>query len=610
MKINVLILLLICFVQPSFAQPEDATIKIIEGKKYYIHTVEQGNTIYGIHALYKTEVKDILNANEGLTDNLIIGQQILIPINSDLKQSENIHIVKQGETLYGISKIYNCSVGDLKKLNSGIEAGIQIGQKLNIPGKEGEVIQTDPIIQPTTEYKISYTDSVVFHTVLAHETLYSISKRYMVSSDTIRSLNNLKGVKVKKGNVLKIPVKKVNYSVLAKEVEGVVEDTSVVQNKHSIKKESYTIALMLPFMLAKNDIEMNKILKFGQIRELNPTTKIAFEFYQGFKFAADSLKKAGVSLKILIYDTRKDTAAIAKIFAKEEFKSVDLVVGPLYPRTINYTAKKCQERGLNIVLPFKTDAKVLHENPFTFKAVTSNMTLLDGSVDYIVKEYKHHNVIILKPYLDSDKALYERAKGRFNNLISETNSYNVTIIETGLGSSGGRELNAYIKKYTVNIVIIPSNDIKFVAGAMNRLNKVMNLNPYAKKLKIIAFGFEDWNKFNDIDVLHRNRLNQHYSTYRFVDYNQTQGLNFVRAFRDNTGTDPTVYSSQGFDVGMYFLSALYAHGTSFQNSLDKHQMNLVQNDFRFQSISENSGYENTCVSVVKYESFELILCSE
>ena len=123
------------------------------------------------------------------------------------------------------------------------------------------------------------------------------------------------------------------------------------------------------------------------------------------------------------------------------------------------------------------------------------------------------------------------------------------------------------------------------------------------------FGFEDWNKYDDIDVLQRNRLNEHYATYRFVDYNKERGLDFVKDFRSHTGVDPTVYSTQGFDVGMYFLSALYLYGTNFENNIAKYAMDLVQNYFEFYPIASGSGYENTSVSIVRYHDFELIECT-
>lgn len=603
-------ILLVFSMTIASAQPENAVVKTIEGKSYYVHAVQAGNTLYGIHKLYNTDLEKILNANPKLTNDLTIGQQILIPIEGDINTSGAVHTVVEGETLYGISKKYNCTVSDLKKVNPGIEEGIQIGQALKIPSATGvgEVIQSDPL-PVQNDYQISYSDSLILHTVLSHETLYSIAKRYMVSTDTIRVLNGLRGTKVKKDMVLRIPVKKVNYSILEKEVLTIHKD-SVVETSEGIMKGTYNVALLLPFMFTKNDLEMSKPVKFGKIKEMYPTTKIAFEFYQGFKLAADSLKKAGMNLNIYVFDSKRDTAAIGKILGGNEFSEIDLVVGPLYKETIRYTVEKCNEKGLRIVLPFKTGPSVLHNNPKVFKAVASNMTLMDGSVDYILKNHAHHNVIILKPYSEGDKALYERAKARFNEGIVEIDSYNSQIVELSYGSSGGRDLSAQMKKDTVNIVIIPSNDVKFITSAFNRLNKVMNLNPYAKKLKIVAFGFEDWNKINDIDVMHRNRLNQHYSTYRFVDYRMGHGLEFVKAFRAYTGTDPTIYASQGFDVGMYFLSSLYMNGTNFENAIGEHSIPLVQNNFQFAPISEGSGFENTNVSVVRYQNFELFQCNQ
>ncbi|MFT4601430.1 MAG: LysM repeat protein [Arenicella sp.] len=591
-----------------FAQPEDATTRTIDGKKYYVHIVQLGNTLYGIQQLYSTDLKEILSANPSLSDNLTIGQEVLIPTSSDDEGHYQTHVVASGETLYGISKKYKCTVADLKSINSGIEDGISIGQKINVPKSEstnGEVIQSDPIVhKDTVDYQITYSDSIVRHKVMVHETLYSVSKRYMVSMDTIKSLNGLRNNKIKKGMVLIIPVKKVNYEVLEKEILPIVLDSNAIVLE-SLKKEVYNVALILPFMFAQNDIEMAKSIKFGQYREMYPTSKIAFEFYQGLKIAIDSLKKAGLTINVYAFDSKKDTATIAGLFKKKEFTNIDLVIGPLFPKTIAYTAKLCKDKGIRIVVPFKADAKVLHENPYVFKTVTSNMTLMDGAVDFLVENYPDKNIVILKPYNEVDKAMYERARDRFNAAIALAPSYNVKIIELSLGSSGGRDLSSQLKKDTANIVIIPSNDVKFVSRAMNTLNKVLNLNPYAKNMRVVAFGFEDWNKFDDIDVLHRNRLNQHFATYRFVDYNSEEILPFLRSYRAKTGVDPTVYSAQGFDIGYYFLSALHLHGTNFENKLSTHQIDLIQNEFQFREIEKGSGYENSNVQTIKYEGFEL-----
>ena len=119
------------------AQPEIPKVETIEGKKYYVHFVQAGNTLYGIHQLYKTPIETILGANDGLTDNLTVGQKILIPISTKNETFYSEHIVQEGETLYGISKKYNCSVSDLQNLNPDAEKGLKPGAKINSTNKKG-----------------------------------------------------------------------------------------------------------------------------------------------------------------------------------------------------------------------------------------------------------------------------------------------------------------------------------------------------------------------------------------------------------------------------------------------------------------------------------------
>ena len=600
------------FFIPAIAQPENATVETINGKKYYVHIVEQGNTLYGIQTLYKTNLETILQANPNLTDNLAIGQKVLVPVPVTNTQHYGTHIVLQGETLYGISKKYSCTVDQLKALNPGVETGLSVGQKLNIPIAEvqhTEVIQDDPQTQnPPVNYNISYSDSIVKHVVLDHETLYSISKRYMVTSDTIQKLNHLEGIKVKKGDVLLIPVKKVDYQVINKEIPP-VKDSRInpMIRAQIITKPVYSVALLLPLMLNQNDSEMNKPLKVDQVRELFPNTKMSFEFYQGFLFAADSLVNAGLNVNIYVYDTKKDSATIAGIFEKPEFVSMDLVVGPMFQTEVNVASKCCQLKGIPLVLPFKVDAAIINENPLVYKTVASNMTLFDGAVDYILKYHAQHNILIVKPTSASDLAIYERCRERFNAAITSIpGAMNDHIIEVSAGSNTGRDIDAYIKKDTINIVLVPSENIKFVAGIMTRLNSVMNSNYRSSNMKVIVFGIEDWNRYEDLDVMHKNKLYQHYATYRFVDMNEGHGLQFVKAYRKRFGTDPTVFSAQGFDIGLYFLGALHLYGTQFDPFLKNYQVDLVQNDFEFQTVADGSGKENMKVAVVMYNNYKLV----
>ena len=97
---------------PLLAQPKDAEIEIKEGKKYYVHIVQTGNSLWGIHTLYNVPVDDIVATNAGVENGIKDGQKLLIPVVGNLTsdkskpgiKSEVKHTVQAQETLYGISK--------------------------------------------------------------------------------------------------------------------------------------------------------------------------------------------------------------------------------------------------------------------------------------------------------------------------------------------------------------------------------------------------------------------------------------------------------------------------------------------------------------------------
>lgn len=617
----VLVFLLSTF---AMAQPDKAEVETVGGKKYYVHFVEQGQTLYGIHQLYQVSVDEISSANNGLTDGLQIGQKILIPISLEDTNFYKEHIIAQGETLYGISKSYKCSVSDLKNLNPELSSGeLQIGQKIKVPGRSKNIAavpmgndqSVEKIIDDPVDYnvgdtiKVVYTDSIITHTVLKHETLYAISKRYMVSIQSINSLNDIKKNKVKEGDQLKIKVKNVNYEIVENNLyEDTLQLDSSLISSQIVKKDKYKVALFLPLMLSKNETYLNKPIRVGEERELYPVTKIAADFYHGFLLAADSLTQAGLTVELYVYDTKKDTNTIIGHLKKPEFNDMDLVVGPFYPKSIDVLADYCAKNSVPMVIPFNSGTKVLYQNPYVFKATSSNLTLVNGMMDFVVENYSGYNISIIKPTAASDLMLFEQAREKFNsNISSQPGAMNSKIIELTLGNANGRDINVKLRKDTVNVVVVPSTNLKFVSGVFTRLNNVLNLNPYAKNMKIIVFGLEDWNKYDDLDLKHRMRLNQHYASYRYVDYEADKTSKMISSFRAKYGTDPDVYGIQGFDIGYYFMSAMYLYGENYENYIENYELDLVQNEFYFPRINELDGRENQSVKVVEYSDYKLIL---
>lgn len=100
-----------------------------------VHLVKDGETLYSIARLYKVAVADILKAN-GLkdADSIRAGAKLRIPA---AVEETFQHRVAEGETLYGIARSYGLDLEAIKKANPGAAKGpIFVGQQLSIPGRK------------------------------------------------------------------------------------------------------------------------------------------------------------------------------------------------------------------------------------------------------------------------------------------------------------------------------------------------------------------------------------------------------------------------------------------------------------------------------------------
>ena len=77
---KILFLFLFVYVGATAQQFNEKQVQLIDGKTYYLHKVEKGNTLYSLSKMYSIKTKDLLNENPQLEEGLKIGQVIRIPI--------------------------------------------------------------------------------------------------------------------------------------------------------------------------------------------------------------------------------------------------------------------------------------------------------------------------------------------------------------------------------------------------------------------------------------------------------------------------------------------------------------------------------------------------
>lgn len=111
-----------------------------------IHVVKSGETVMSIAKLYGVEPQSVINSN-GLSApyKIVTGQALVIPTTG------NQYIVQPGDSLYSIAQTYNVTTNQLALYN-GISpySTINVGQKLTIPPHKKRNAETVGYIQPTS----------------------------------------------------------------------------------------------------------------------------------------------------------------------------------------------------------------------------------------------------------------------------------------------------------------------------------------------------------------------------------------------------------------------------------------------------------------------------
>ena len=595
---NILILFLLLQSTMLLAQPGQVPTAMIEGEKYHVHQVEAGNTLWGLQQMYNVKVEYILKANPELEEGLKVGQKINIPfvIEEQTLIEPVEYKVKKGETLYGLSRKFDTTVDHLIALNPELSEGLKKGQKILVPRTAiteievpieivDETIESiNPFVFDTIkpnkiseDVKITFSDSTIRHSVLAHETMYSISKRFMVSIETLMKENKLSSTKLKEGQVLIIPVK--NERIESIPIKTVDENYNPESNDSIIfeTKDRYKIAILVPFFL-----------DYGPGYSKN-ISSMATQFYMGASMAIDSLKKMGLNADVFFYDTKKDTNIVKSILRKSEFSEMDLIIGPFFSNTQKVVASYCKVNKVRMVCPVSSNSSVLENNRLVYSSVPSDITLMKGLAKYTLVHNSADNILLIKPTKKGDLILYEAFKSAFYDTPIEDGITRPRLIETDISN-----MKIYIKRGQKTIFILPTNDRNTAMKFMNSMNRS---SFRSKANDMFVYGTKEWANFTDINNTYKNDYNFHFAGPNFIDYYTDEMIEMNEAYRGRYDTDFAKMAVQGYDVMLYYSTLFF---------LNNSEVNLFMNNFNAKQISDKDGFENTEVFIIRQEEYELI----
>lgn len=545
------VFLLLTFVLIS--QTKSTNIQTINGKKYYLHKLDKGQSLYSITKLYSVKLDDLYAENPELKNGTKAGQEIKIPFAGETAHFNttttstptvsttprtasvidttkySVYKVGKGETVYAITKKFNLSVDYFEKLNPGSKAGLKDGQLVAI----GE---RSPI-----------------------KTLTTTTNSVKPSADTFP---------------LKI---------------------------HFPKKTNYNLALILPFKLDQLDLINSSALvkanmSFPQISSL------AIDFYLGFKQAADSLASKDFKVSMELHDLDdKDSLNMVNILSSLDKKQTDFIFGPMYANGFKTISVKAKELNIPIVSPITQQNKFLYDNIYASKTNPSQYTMVEALADYILDSLKPKKAkVLLNIASDKDtkemgfvkafKQYYNEKARKLGYTLKDT--VNTVRSITGIKTAHESGIKNVVVSFSANQILIT--------------DFITQLALFADKKDITLCGFEETStSFDNIDQEYLNQLN-----YTFPSANNLTNTKayqtIITRYWAKQNTYPGKFYFIGFDIGMYYLKNLRDHGQDFIFRLNELPSETNYLRFKFTRPDNSTGFDNNGVYIFKYANYQLV----
>ena len=637
------ILLLSFFISVTALAQEEIVIErsvnkvILEGKVYYIHVVQPGQTLYSISKAYNISQKEISVENPGVNSGIRIGQTLKIPVEASMKdaqidtsdreedgQGKNTYKVKKGDTFYSISRKYGITPEDLQKANPAVRMDeLRPGQRLLIP----EVAAAKQEPAPAPAYN---EEGIAYHKVNRKETLYSIASYYHVTVQAIRNANpELGWGGPNAGQVIRIPLPQVvdqpesardtlpMDSFLYAPLDTTAEEYFYEEllGPHDNPNRTYRVAFFIPFDFRSpepldsliKDVESltrrNRIIERYMMEEKVPQAVPYLEFFQGSLLALDSMRKTGMRLDVRYYDTRKSISRMKEILDEPGMDKMDLIIGPFFPYNLEMVSAFSRRHRIPLVTPFNNKIEYLMDNPYLFQVNPSlDRTYID--VAKLVASKHDYNIVYVREAdsLDREKnvLLQELIFDGFDDYRPVDP---VVFKELVLTLEHTDEIVMSLSKDRKNLVVVPSGNEALAARVVNTL--YFKLNDY----DIEIIGSPQWTEFSSIDSRYYHGLGLIFYSSFWMDFLDPKVDSFLKRYRDHFYAEPRSmtrqginYGLEGYDITFYFVNALREFGPRFILSLDQYNPPLVLDPYHFTRVSSSGGYENSKITFYQFRT--------
>lgn len=638
---------------------------IVSGQELYYYEAGANESIYDIAAKLGVTKDEIIKNNPNAADGIEKGMKLYFPVNRNdgikavtpTGASETKHTVEQGETPYGLAKRYGITVDALIAANPGSENGIKVGQVLTIPGKEStassNINANQQVINAfnnnnTVQVQVPQGSDPVFVTMQDGESIYSLAKQYNSSIEGIITANpGLKPEEYKSGTKVKVVpnsalpfiyertgYRNYKYDVQRGETyasiaaaNGITEQQLQAANPDLKKvKKGKTITLPKPFTervtgemttipmdelrayyeprindlydnlvgtRLENEVNIAFILPFQLHKAAPPKQAYLYtDYYKGFLLAMDSVSRiSNKQINIKVYDTQHNLNVTDSILALPELKMMNILIAPSEPQQLARINAYGKANGVPVLNCFTTKNEDYMDNPFVYQVNTPTDEMMRSVMHWFDEQFKGYNVIFLNASSENDKEMFEQMRNHINR-----KKYNTTTINVA-GDLTYNDISNLMDPGSKYVFIPSSGDNTLLKKYIKALKQVKG-ERFDCDLSLVAYPeYVLYLKDFQTDL-------QDVDSYMFTRFFNAKGFrtrDLEAAYKANFDGEPLQavpnMAIYGYDTGMYLLKSLGVDGIIDENTpLYKG----IQTSFRWERGDGWRGYTNQAIEVVHF----------
>jgi len=328
-------------------------------------------------------------------------------------------------------------------------------------------------------------------------------------------------------------------------------------------------------------------LKVSMALPLNASAQVNdnyVDFYCGSLLAIRELGEEGLDIKLNVFDSydylkKLDSIAIA---------SSDVVIGPVLVSHIKTASQICPN---NSYLISPLDPKVC--------ALTDSLNIIQVPSDWKIQAME------LVKWLEEsikqgDKVLFLKDEqmdeyGTFLLACLKKRGISFTTIHYKEDPSTIELLESHATAEGTNHIITSCETESYLSSVIRNTN-LMNFHQFPT----VTYCPAKIRNYASIDVESIHNSSVRLTSAFYVDYQDTETIKFVKAYRALYGVEPNSFAFHGYDLTKYFLRANAFFGSMWTYYLPLYKRTGLQTKFEFTKKAGCRGFYNTAAKRISF----------